>query len=65
MAFADLKDCIDLAEDYIKYCVKCALEMCAEDLEFIQSFQGGERELKQRLKSVLDHPFKVCSLIAN
>jgi len=34
IAFATLEDDLNLAEDYLKYCVHYALEMCSEDLEF-------------------------------
>ena len=59
IAFADLEDDINLAEDYLKYCVKYALEMCAEDLEFFENSPFGEEGLRARLKNVLDNPFKV------
>lgn len=59
IAFADLEDDINLAEDYLKYCVEYALEMCAEDLEFFEQSQYGEKGLRERLKNVLDNPFKV------
>jgi asparaginyl-tRNA synthetase len=34
MAFADLDDDADLAEDYIKYLITTVLDECAEDMEF-------------------------------
>jgi len=58
IAFADLNDDINLAEDYLKYCVKYALEMCAEDLQFFEESTHGEVGLRDRLKNVLDNPFK-------
>lgn len=58
IAFADLEDDINLAEDYLKYCVQYALEMCAEDLEFFENSPFGEKGLRDRLKNVLDNPFK-------
>jgi aspartyl/asparaginyl-tRNA synthetase len=59
IAFADLEDDINLAEDYLKYCVEYALEMCKEDLEFFENSPFGEAGLRDRLKNVLDNPFKV------
>lgn len=58
IAFADLKDDINLAEDYLKYCVEYALEMCKEDLEFFENSPFGEKGLRDRLRNVLDNPFK-------
>lgn len=58
ICFADLADDINLAEDYLKYCVKFALENCAEDLEFFENSPHGEVGLRDRLKNVLDNPFK-------
>jgi len=61
IAFATLEDDINLAEDYLKYCVQFALEMCAEDLQFFDEVcPYGEKGLRARLKNVLDNPFKVC-----
>ena len=59
IAFADLEDDINLAEDYLKYCVEYALAMCAEDLEFFENSPFGEVGLRDRLKNVLENPFKV------
>lgn len=59
IAFADLADDINLAEDYLKYCVEFALENCAEDLEFFESNPHGEVGLRDRLRNVLENPFKV------
>jgi len=58
ICFADLADDINLAEDYLKYCVKFALENCAADLEFFENSPHGEVGLRDRLKNVLDNPFK-------
>lgn len=58
IAFADLEMDINLAEDYLKYCVHYALEMCGEDLEFLEQSEHGEKGLRDRLQNVLDHPFK-------
>jgi asparaginyl-tRNA synthetase len=62
ICFADLADNINLAEDYLKYCVKFALENCAEDLEFFENSPHGEEGLRARLLNVLENPFKVSEL---
>lgn len=59
IAFADLTDDINLAEDYLKYCVQFALENCAPDLEFFENSPHGEAGLRARLRNVLENPFKV------
>lgn len=57
IAFATLKEDMDLAEDYLKYCVQYALECCAEDLEFFENNEHGEKGLRERLKIVIEKPF--------
>lgn len=59
IAFADLTDDINLAEDYLKYCVEFALENCADDLELFENSPHGEKGLQDRLRNVLDSEFKV------
>jgi len=58
IAFADLEMDINLAEDYLKYCVEYALEVCADDLEFFEKSKHGEEGLRDRLRNVLENPFK-------
>lgn len=55
VAFNDIKDNMDLAEDFIKYCVRWALEKCADDVNFL--CQKVDNELVDRLKFVLEHNF--------
>ncbi len=55
MAFADLKDNMDCAESYLKYCVNYVLENCIQDLEFFDKFI--ENGLIERLKLVAATPF--------
>jgi asparaginyl-tRNA synthetase len=60
IAFATLEDDMNLAEDYLKYCVQYALENCADDLEFFDEVcPFGEKGLRARLRCVLAEPFKV------
>jgi asparaginyl-tRNA synthetase len=56
MAFYDINDNMDLAEDFLKYLVNYALENCTDDLEFLNNMY--DKELIARLKSVVDHPFE-------
>ncbi len=56
MAFYDIHDNMDLAEEFLKYLIQYTLEHCAEDLEFLN--QMVDKELLERLRFVLDHPFE-------
>ena len=55
VAFNDITDNMDLAEDFIKYCVKWALEKCQDDLEFLNNMI--DKTLLDRLHFVLEHDF--------
>lgn len=56
MAFADLNDNADLAEDYVKYLVRHVLNACADDLEFFNKWvQEGVLEM---LASVVESDFE-------
>ncbi|CAN0267883.1 unnamed protein product, partial [Scytosiphon promiscuus] len=57
VAFADLQDDMDLAEDYLKYLVAYALAHCQGDLEYFETCPGGEPGLRERLKNVLQNDF--------
>lgn len=46
MAFYDLEDTMDLAEEMLKYLAKHALEHCAEDLEFLNKRALDEEKTK-------------------
>ena len=37
IAFLDQEELMDLEEDFIKYCVKWALDHCQDDLEFLNN----------------------------
>ena len=56
MAFYDIKDNMDLAEDFLKYLVRYALDTCKDDLEFLNSMY--DKGLIARLQSVVDQPFE-------
>lgn len=55
MAFYEIEDNMDLAEDFIKYLIRYALENCQDDLEFLQSMY--DKNLTDRLRFVLDNSF--------
>lgn len=69
MAFYDLVDNMDLAEEFLKYLVAYALEHCAEDLEFLEkrlldeeknkpTAERNEMTLTERLKFVTESDFE-------
>jgi asparaginyl-tRNA synthetase len=55
MAFYDLNDNMDLAEEFVKYLIRYALDNCKEDLEFLNSMI--DKALLDRLKFVLENQF--------
>ena len=55
VAFNDITDNMDLAEDFVKYCIGYALENCRDDIEFLQ--QMYDKELIERLNFVLHNDF--------
>jgi len=55
VAFADLKELMDLEEEFIKYCVNWALENCKDDLEFLNKMV--DKGLIERLQSVVKADF--------
>lgn len=68
MAFYDLQDNMDLAEDFLKYLIRYALEHCMDDLKFLSArLQDEEKdkkaeersmELIEKLNFVLTHDFE-------
>ena len=69
MAFYDLNDNMDLAEDFIKGIIKYILEHCREDLEFLEKRLLDEEKTKpqaerspmpllEKLKFVVENEFK-------
>ena len=68
-AFADLNDNMDLAEEFLKYCIKYCLDNYKDDLDFLnQRLEAEEKGLKkeerselgliERLSFVLDNKFE-------
>ncbi len=59
MAFYDINDNMDLAEEFLKYLVQYALDNCIDDLEFLNKMY--DNELIDRLRFVVDNDFKRLS----
>ena len=55
MAFYDIDDNMDLAEDFLKYCIRYALDNCRDDIEFLA--EHYDKELPARLEHVLQQKF--------
>jgi len=55
VAFIDMDDLMELEEDFIKYCVKWALDNCRDDLEFLNKMI--DKGLIERLEGVLKDSF--------
>lgn len=55
IAFIDLPELMDLEEDFIKYCVRWALDNCKDDLDFLNSMI--DKTLLERLQGVLKDDF--------
>ena len=55
MAFWDLNDNMDLAEDFLKYLIRYGLDNCKDDLDFLNKMI--DKELLNRLNFVLDNNF--------
>ena len=69
MAFYDINDTMDLAEEFLKYLAKYALDQCEADLAFLDKRASDEEKTKpqqerselgllERLKFVLEHDFE-------
>ena len=69
IAFADIKDDIDLGEDFLKYLINYALTTCKEDLQFLNDRaikeesqmpkdKRNELSLLERMDMVVGHDFE-------
>ena len=72
MAFYDLEDNMDLAEEFLKYVIRYALEHCKEDLAFLEKRLTDEEKVKpqnersemplmEKLSFVAENDFKRIS----
>lgn len=55
VAFNDLEDNMNLAEDFLKYLIRYALDNCMDDLQFLNNM--WDKELLDRLNFVLNNSF--------
>ena len=55
VAFNDIIDNMELAEEFIKYCVQWALDNCMEDITFLNNM--FDKELIERLRSIVNTEF--------
>ena len=55
MAFADLHDDMDVAEDMVRFCVKHIMDNCASDLELFEKFV--DPTLKETLENIAHNSF--------
>ena len=55
MSFYEIADNMDLAEEFIKYCISYALEHCADDIQFLNDM--FDKELIERLHFVINNDF--------
>ena len=69
MAFYDLKDNMDLAEDFLKYVIQFVLDNCKEDIDFLDKRASDEEKMKkqeersdrtliERLHDVIENDFE-------
>lgn len=72
VAFNDLDDNMDLAEDFLKYVIKSVLDKCGDDLTFLSkrlideekvkpAVERSPMELKEKLQFVIDNDFERVS----
>ena len=57
VAFAELPDIIEIAEEMIKYVIRDVMEKCPEELAFFE--QRFEKGLREKLQSVVDNDFAI------
>jgi asparaginyl-tRNA synthetase len=56
VAFNEIKENMDLAEDFLKYLIQYALDNCADDLQFLNEMY--DKELIDRLKFITNNQFE-------
>ena len=59
VAFAELPDIIEIAEDMIKYIIKSVLEKCPEEMKFFNNFV--EKGLIEKLQNVVNNDFAIMT----
>ncbi len=61
MAWAEIDDNMDLAEDFLKNLFRFALDECADDMEFFDTWVAKDEELRKRLENVVSSRFERIS----
>ncbi len=56
VAFNEIEENMQLAQDFIQYCIRWALDNCKEDLDFLSEMY--DKELYERLNFVVSNDFK-------
>ena len=51
------RDIMDISEEFIKFCIRYALEHCSLQLEFLESKRCYGKEHRSKLQTYLDTPF--------
>ena len=59
VAFAELPDIIEIAEDMIKYIIKSVLDKCPEEMKFFNNFV--EKGLIEKLQNVVNNDFAIMT----
>ena len=57
IAFAELDDIIEIAQDMIKFIISSVVEQCPSELEFFEKF--FEKGLREKLQNIIDSDFAV------
>ena len=65
MAFFDLQDNMDLAEEFLKYLIKYALDNCMDDLKFLSARQQEEEKNKKAEERGMELIEKLQFVLAN
>lgn len=55
VAFNEIEENMQLAQDFIQYCIRWALDNCMDDLKFLSEMY--DKELVERLRFVVDNDF--------
>ena len=59
MAFADLNDILNLAEELIKYVINYVLNNNNSELKYLESYdKENKKEIISKLKKIVDNQFK-------
>jgi len=62
IAFADIKDVMQCAEDYLKFCISWVLDNNGDDLDFFEL--RVEKGLRDRLHNFVESEFGIALLLS-